>query len=183
MTDPTTAGSGKRSVQKLIQKLMAPAALIILYVFFGIFGRNFFSYATFVNIVDASYYIGFISVGVTFVIISGGIDLSVGTVMMAAAIVGGTAYKTWGWPMEISLLLIIVIAILFGIFNGLMVSRIGMPPFIVTLGTMMISMGIGSIVSGVRSATFPTRSAEDGWFKDIFKLITEDNVSIPTGAI
>ena len=77
---------------------LAPAALVILYVFFGIFGRNYFSYPTFVNIIDAAFYIGFISMGVTFVIISGGIDLSVGTVMMAATIIGGTALKR-GLPM------------------------------------------------------------------------------------
>ena len=91
--------------EKGLQKLMAPAALVILYLFFGFFGRNFFSYPTLVNILDASYYIGFIAIGVTFVIITGGIDLSVGTVMMCASIIGGTAYRTWGWPMEASLLL------------------------------------------------------------------------------
>lgn len=163
--------------------MLAPAALIILYLFFGIFGRNFFSYVTLVNIIDASYYIGFISIGVTFVIITGGIDLSVGTVMMAAAIIGGTAYKTWGWSIEVSLLFIILIGILFGIFNGLMVSRVGMPPFIVTLGTMMISMGLGAIVSNVQSATFPTRAVEDGWYKQLFKYVSEEGLSIPTGAI
>jgi ribose transport system permease protein len=120
---------------------------------------------------------------VTFVIITGGIDLSVGTVMMAAAIIGGTAYKTWGWPLEVSLLLIIVVGVLFGIFNGIMVSRVGMPPFIVTLGTMMISMGLGAIVSNVQSATFPTRAVEDGWYKQIFKYVSDEGLSIPTGAL
>ncbi len=166
-----------------LQKFLAPAALIILYIFFGIFGRNFFSYTTLVNILDSSYYIGFIAIGVTFVIITGGIDLSCGTVMMAAAIIGGTAYKSWGWPMWLSLVLIMAVAIAFGFFNGIMVSRLNLPPFIATLGTMMISMGIGSIVSNVRSATFPTRANEDGWFKNIFKYITEDNFSFPTGAL
>ncbi len=173
---------GQKFREKGLQKLMAPAALVILYLFFGFFGRNFFSYATLVNILDASYYIGFIAIGVTFVIITGGIDLSVGTVMMCASIIGGTAYRTWGWPMEASLLLILVVGTAFGFFNGLMVSRLKLPPFIATLGTMMISMGIGSIVANVRSATFPTRSGEDGWFKNIFKIITEDYTSIPTGA-
>jgi ribose transport system permease protein len=162
--------------------MLAPAALVILYVFFGLFGRNFFSYPTLVNIIDAAYYIGFISVGVTFVIISGGIDLSVGTVMMAGAIVGGTAYKTWGWSIGMSLVLIVLVCIAFGFFNGLLVSRVGMPPFIVTLGTMMISMGVGSIVSNVQSATFPTRAVADGWFKNFFKFISEDGDTIPTGA-
>jgi ribose transport system permease protein len=48
---------------------------------------------------------------------------------------------------------------------------------------MMISMGVGSIVSNVRSATFPTRSAQGGWFKNMFKYISTDGFSIPTGAI
>ena len=165
-----------------LQKFLAPAALVILYVFFGLFGRNFFSYSTLVNILDSSYYIGFIAIGVTFVIITGGIDLSVGTVMMAAAIIGGTAYKSWGWPMWLSLLLILAVGIAFGYFNGIMVSRLKLPPFIATLGTMMISMGVGSIASNVRSATFPTRSSADGWFKSIFKYIGPHDNAIPTGA-
>ncbi len=167
---------------KGLQKILAPAALIILYAFFAIFGRNFLSYTTLVNILDSSYYIGFIAIGVTFVIITGGIDLSCGTVMMCAAIIGGTAYKTWGWPMWISLLLIIFVGFLFGLFNGIMVSKLKLPPFIATLGTMMISKGVGSIVSNVRSATFPTRTESAGWFKGIFKYITPDKTSIPTGA-
>ncbi len=166
-----------------LQKFLAPAALVILYIFFGLFGRNFFSYSTLVNILDSSYYIGFIAIGVTFVIITGGIDLSVGTVMMCAAIIGGTAYKSWGWPMWASLVLIMLVATSFGVFNGIMVSRLKLPPFIATLGTMMISMGVGSIVSNVRSATFPTRSNEGGWFKDIFKFISEEGDSVPTGAV
>jgi ribose transport system permease protein len=182
MRSVLSKGAFERFKEKGLKALLAPAALIILYLFFGIFGRNFFSYVTLVNIIDASYYIGFISIGVTFVIITGGIDLSVGTVMMAAAIIGGTAYKTWGWSIEVSLLFIILIGILFGIFNGLMVSRVGMPPFIVTLGTMMISMGLGAIVSNVQSATFPTRAVEDGWYKQLFKYVSEEGLSVPTGA-
>ncbi|RKX78567.1 MAG: ABC transporter permease [Spirochaetes bacterium] len=166
-----------------MQKFLAPAALVILYIFFGIFGRNFFSFTSLVNILDASYYIGFIAIGVTFVIITGGIDLSVGTVMMAAAIIGGTAYKSWGWPMWLSLIVIMVVATAFGYFNGILVSRLRLPPFIATLGTMMISMGVGSIVSNVRSATYPTRSEADGWFKSIFKYLGDDGLTIPTGFI
>ena len=77
----------ERFRERGLKGALAPAALVILYIFFGIFGRNYFSYPTLVNIINAAYYIGFISMGVTFVIISGGIDLSIGTVMMAAAII------------------------------------------------------------------------------------------------
>jgi ribose transport system permease protein len=161
---------------------LAPGALVILYVLFGVFGRNYFSYPTLVNIIDAAFYIGFISMGVTFVIISGGIDLSVGTVMMCAAIIGGTALKR-GMPMVPSLLLVIVVGLAFGYLNGLLVSRLKMPPFIVTLGTMMISMGVGSIVANVQSATFPIRGTPGGWFKDIFLYLGANGEAIPTGAL
>jgi ribose transport system permease protein len=172
----------QRFKERGLKWALAPAALVILYVFFGLFGRNYFSYPTLVNIVDAAFYIGFISMGVTFVIISGGIDLSIGTVMMCAAIIGGTALKR-GLPMVPSLLLVIAVGIAFGFFNGFMVSRLKMPPFIVTLGTMMISMGIGSIVANVQSATFPIRGMPGGWFKDIFLYIDPRGGAIPTGAL
>ncbi len=163
-------------------KFLAPAALVILYLFFGVFGRNYFSYPTLVNIIDNAYYIGFIAMGVTFVIISGGIDLSIGTVMMAAAIIGGTAMKH-GLPMVPSLLLIIVVGTAFGFLNGILVARVKMPPFIVTLGTMMISMGVGSIVSNVQSVTFPIRNTPGGWFKSIFLYLSPNGLGIPTGAL
>lgn len=165
-----------------LKYILAPAALLILYIFFGIFGRNYFSYPTLVNIVDAAFYIGFIAMGETFVIISGGIDLSVGTVMMASTLIGGVALKH-GFPMVPSLILIILVGIAFGIFNGFFVSQLNMPPFIVTLGTMMISMGIGSIVSNVQSATFPIRGHAGGWFKNIFLYLSPSGSMIPTGAL
>ena len=173
----------QRFRERGLKWVLAPGALVILYLFFGFFGINYFSYPTLVNIIDAAYYIGFISMGVTFVIISGGIDLSVGTVMMAAAITGGTALKH-GFPMVPSLILIIVVGLAFGAFNGIMVSRLKMPPFIVTLGTMMISMGVGSIISNVSSATFPIRGQPGGWFKDIFLYLgASGGGAIPTGAL
>ncbi len=161
--------------------VLAPGALVILYVFFGVFGRDYFSYPTLVNIIDAAFYIGFIAMGVTFVIISGGIDLSVGTVMMAATLIGGMAFKH-GFPMVPSLILIVVVGLAFGFLNGIFVSWLKMPPFIVTLGTMMISMGVGSIVSNVQSATFPIRGQPGGWFKDIFLYLNPAGGAFPTGA-
>jgi ribose transport system permease protein len=180
--DTPKMSASQRFRERGLKWALAPAALIILYAFFAVFGRGYFSYPTLVNIIDAAYYIGFIAMGVTFVIISGGIDLSIGTVMMASAITGGTALKN-GFPMIPSLLLIIVVGLAFGLFNGLLVSRLKMPPFIVTLGTMMISMGVGSMVSNVSSATFPIRGTPGGWFKSIFLYLTPDGTGIPTGAL
>ena len=87
---------------KGMQKFIALGALIVLYVAFSVFGNNFFTVDTLVSIFDASYYIGFLAIGVTFVIITGGIDLSIGTVMMCSAIVGGTLYNNMGVPLWLS---------------------------------------------------------------------------------
>jgi ribose transport system permease protein len=151
-----------------LQKILALGALIILYVFFSFFGHNFFSIATLINILASSYYIGFLAIGETFVIISGGIDLSIGTVMMCGALIGGVAYSVWHWPIAVALGLIIVIATLFGLLNGIFVAKFKLPPFIATLGTMMITMGFGAIVSKVMTMRFPTVTDPDGWFKFIF---------------
>jgi len=172
----------QRFRERGLKYVLAPAALLILYVFFGIFGMNYFSYATLVNIIDAAYYIGFISMGVTFVIVSGGIDLSVGTVMMASTLIGGVALKH-GLPMPLSILVIILVGTAFGFFNGIIVSRLKLPPFIATLGTMMISMGVGSIVSNVQSVTFPIRGQPGGWYKNLFLYISPTGGLIPTGAV
>src|SRR5699024_4917289 len=151
------------------QKFIAVLALIAIYIFFAISSVSFRSTDTLVSIFDASYYIGFLAIGVTFVIITGGIDLSIGTVMMCAAIIGGVFIEL-GLLMWLVLIVIIAIGGLFGLINGVLVARFKLPPFIATLGTMMIAQGLGSIVSNVQSVTFPLRGTEEGFYKSIFRF-------------
>ena len=175
----------KLGTKKLdMQKLLAPAALVILYVFFSIFGKNFFSLEMLKNIMESSYYIGFMAFGVTFIIITGGIDLSLGTVMMCSALLGAYTFKL-GCPLIVSVLLTIAVGILFGFVNGVLIAKLKLPPFIATLGTQMMSMGAGSIITKVQSQTWPTATAEvGGWFKKVF--IRADILGVkgfPVGAI
>ena len=151
-----------------MQKLLAPAALVVLYVFFSFVGNNFFSLDTAKNILESSYYIGLMAFGVTFIIITGGIDLSLGTVMMCSALLGAYTFKQ-GWPLIVSVLLTVVVGVVFGVLNGTMIAKLNLPPFIATLGTQYVSMGIGSIITKVQSQTWPTATAEiGGWFKKVF---------------
>ena len=167
------------------QKLVAIIALIVLFVFFCIAGNNFAQFSTFVSILDSSYYIGFMALGVTFVIVTGGIDLSIGTVCICCSLIGGTLFTKMGVPMAVSLLITIVIGTLFGFGNGLMVSVMGLPAFIATLGTMMITRGLGSIITGTASVTFPQGAVAGAWFRSVFKLRGEGlpQAGIPTGFI
>ena len=165
------------------QKMVAVLALILLYIFFSIFGDNFFQYSTLVSIFDSSYYIGFMAIGVTFVIITGGIDLSIGTVCICCSLIGGTLFEK-GVPMAAVLIIILVIGTLIGVANGLMVSVMGLPAFIATLGTMMITRGFGSIVTGTATVTFPQGDVAGAWFHNIFKFKTASlPAGIPTGFI
>jgi ribose transport system permease protein len=163
-----------------LQKLLALSVLVVLYIFFSIFGNNFLSIDTLINILNASYYIGFMAIGVTFVIITGGIDLSLGTTLMTSALIGGAAYNMLHWSMAASLALAVVVATVFGILNGFMVAYLGLPPFIATLGTQMVGMGFGAIVTNVMTMRYPTVGTPDAWFKYVFYM-TEKR--FPIGAV
>ncbi len=161
-------------------KLLAPLVLVLLYIFFSIFGNNFFSKDYLINILDGSYYIGFMAIGVTFVIITGGIDLSLGTTMMCAALLGGAAYNTWQWPMWQCLLFVVFVATVIGLINGVLIAYLNLPPFIATLGTQMMGMGFGAIVTKVQTMRYPTFGTADGWFKNVFYKTTD---GFPVGVL
>lgn len=148
-----------------LQKVLAISALVILYLFFSRFGTHFATMDTFVSILDSSYYLGFLAIGMTFVIITGGIDLSTGTVMVGSALVGGVAYNVWGFPIALALGMAVLTATLFGLFNGILIGKLGLPPFIATLGTQFISLGFCAVIAKVQTQTYPSLSSPDGWFK------------------
>lgn len=178
--------TGNKLVQSFgTQRLVAILALVLLFAFFCLAGQNFAKYNTFISILDSSYYIGFMAIGVTFVIITGGIDLSCGTVMVCCALISGTLVTKFGCPMWLGLIVCILIGGFFGACNGFMVSVMRLPAFIATLGTMMVTRGLGSIITKTASVTFPQRGTDDGWFRNVFKYIGEStpNGGIPTGFI
>lgn len=151
-----------------LQALLAPVALVILYVFFSVFGKNFFDVYTLKTILESSYYVGFMAFGVTFVIISGGIDLSLGSNMMCSALIGCYAFSKWGLPLWTGLLLSVAVGTLFGLLNGVMIAKFKLPPFIATLGTQMVTLGLGSIITNVQTQRFPTIGTANEWFKKAF---------------
>lgn len=170
-----------KSLRKIgMQKVLAFGALIIIYIFFAITGKNFTSTSTMLNILASSYYVGFLALGVTFVIITGGIDLSLGALMMCSALLGGKLYRDMGVPLWICLLIIILFAMLIGLVNGLMVTKLKLPPFIATLGTMMVCLGLGSIITNTSSKYFPTPLESDGWFGRVF---FKSSSGFPLGAV
>ncbi|ABX42379.1 ABC transporter permease [Lachnoclostridium phytofermentans] len=166
------------------QKVAALLALIVIYLFFFLMSPAFRSMSTLVSIFDSSYYIGFMAIGVTFVIVTGGIDLSIGTVLICSALTGGVLYEK-GVPLWLCLIIIVLCGTFFGLCNGIMVAIMKLPAFIATLGTMMVTRGLGSIITKTKSITFPLRTSNDGWYKSIFRTGSTEHFpsGFPTGII
>ena len=115
-------------------------ALIVMCIILSFASDRFFSAQNFMNIMMQSTTMGIIAVGMTFVIITGGIDLSVGAVLALSAALGAGVMKA-GMPFGVGILVMVLLAMGIGAAQGLLVSRIRMPAFIVTLGGMTIARG------------------------------------------
>ncbi|MDP8162635.1 ABC transporter permease [Pasteurella skyensis] len=167
------------------QQTVVFIALIVICIVFALITPKFMQISTFTNVSKSAYYVGFMAIGVTFVIATGGIDLSIGTVAICSALIGGTLMQQ-GLPMIFVIFAILLTGILFGLVNGLMVSKLGIPSFIATLGTMMISRGLGSIVSQTRSISFPQGHSDGAWYREFFMITSKDSFlpkHFPTGFI
>ena len=163
-----------------VQRIVVVIAVILLAVFFCLMSPAFRQYSTLVSILDYSYYITFMAIGVTFCLISGGNDLSVGTGMVCYALAGGYLVQQLNAPVWVGLLVTILFGLCFGVLNGVMVSVMNLPPFIATLCSMLITRGLGSIITGGLAVSWPSRNSEGGWFRSLFKIIDKGTI-IPVG--
>lgn len=114
---------------------------------------GFFSMNTFDNVSRQIAVIGLLSVGMTLVVITGGIDLSVGAVMAFATSVGGMIGILGDWHIALVYPMVLGIGLLLGLLNGLLVIRFAVHPLIITLGTMSIIRGLVMVLTGGRYIT------------------------------
>jgi rhamnose transport system permease protein len=106
--------------------------------------------------------VALIALPMTYIIITGGIDLSVGSIFGLSAIVLGFAWQDGGWPLELAIMLGIVVATIAGFINGAFIVWVGVPPLIMTLATLALYRGLALGISEARSASgFPQ------WFFEI----------------
>lgn len=152
------------------QQGIAFIVLLILYGFFYARSTAFRSGNTMASIFDSSYYAGFLAIGVTFTIATGGFDMSIGAVMNTSALIGGYFAQKAGLPLPVALLITVVIGTVFGAINGTLITKAKINPFVTTLATQMLAVGLGSIVTKVQTVNYPLRNSPEGWYKSIFKL-------------
>ncbi|MEV5025451.1 ABC transporter permease [Paenibacillus sp. LPE1-1-1.1] len=136
------------------QKLLAFASLILLVVFFSVSSENFFRFDNLIGIMLSTAVIGVLALGSTFVIITGGIDLSVGTVMTFASVMTGVVITFWGLSIPFGIAGGILTGALCGFISGWLVAKMNIPPFIATLGMMMVTKGLSLVVSGTKPIYF-----------------------------
>ena len=171
----------KKSSILTSQKFIVLLVVIVLFAFFSIASPSFRQYSTIMSILNYSYYIVLMSVGVTFPLITGGVDLSIGTGLICYSLAGGYLITQKGWPVAAGLLVTILLGVVIGTLNGVLVSFMELPPFLATLCTCMITRGLGSIFSKGFGISWPAAGAPGGWFRSIFKITTGSNMQIPLG--
>lgn len=126
-------------------------ALTLLLVIFGLSAQNFFTLTTFRTIANQIPDITIVAVGMTFVLIIAGIDLSVGSVMALASAVLGLSLVKFNFPLPAAIAVCLVVGILCGTANGLVIIRWKLPAFIVTLGMLEIARGAAYLVTDSRT--------------------------------
>ncbi len=151
--DANTGIAEKTSGFGLVSMLRSPlalplAGLIVVSILMGLASDNFFSVNNIMNVLRQVSVVGILAVGMTFVILTGGIDLSVGAVMALVGTLSAGLMVNTGLPASLALPAGLFIGLGIGIFNGALVAWGKMPAIIVTLATMGMARGLGLIYSG-----------------------------------
>ena len=136
------------------QKLLAFASLLILLLGFSLASPNFMQVSNIIAILQATSVNGVLAVAATLVIITGGIDLSVGTLMTFTAVMTGVVLTKLGLPLPLGVLTAIATGAFCGFCSGSFVAKMKIPPFIATLGMMLILKGLSLVISGTRPIYF-----------------------------
>lgn len=136
------------------QKLLAFGSLIALFVVFSLASPNFFKFNNVVSIMLSTSVIGVLAVGVTFVIITGGIDLSIGTVMTFSAVIAGVFISILKLPLIAGIIAGLAAGALCGFISGTIVAKMKIPAFIATLGMMMVTKGLSLVISDTKPIYF-----------------------------
>ena len=160
------AGLARAALRRLgaaRQLLLAFASLIGLLIIFSVLRPDsFMTGQNLVGILTATTVIGVMAIGATFVIITAGIDLSIGVLMTFTAVCAGVFMVNWGWPMALGVPATIAVGALVGCVSGLVITRMRVTPFIATLGMMMLLKGLSLIITEARPIYFSDVEGYDG---------------------
>src|SRR5260221_6308820 len=152
----------------LYHRLLAFSGLIVLVIGFSLASPNFLQTANIINILQATSVNGVLAVAATLVIISGGIDLSVGTLMTFCSVMAGVFISNLGLPIIVGVPGALILRLVSGALSGFFIAKLKILPFIATLGMILIYKGLSLAICGV---------------KPIYFTSTPDFIKIATGSI
>ena len=160
-------------VKKLgLNRIILVVILILMFIVFRVaLGSKFPVAESITSTLNYVYFLGFLSLGVTFVIATGGIDFSIGPVMFCCALMSGYCLNSYHVPLALAMIISILIGTLFGTFNGWLVSYMSVPAFIVSMASMNIAKGMASVFTKTQSVSWPLASDPvNGWLRSIVSV-------------
>ena len=163
-------------------RIVLCGVLLVMYIAFAIISPTFLSYSRILSALNYAYFLGFLALGVTFVIATGGIDFSIGPVMFCAALIAGRPLTKDGIPTGAALLVCVLVGLVFGIWNGFLVAYMGLPSFISSMASMMLAKGIGSVFTQTQTISWPQSSDASGWYRSLVRMKI-GNTDVPTGLL
>ncbi len=143
-----------RSLLTSLLNYATPILLLLIVLTFSVLSPHFFSGQTLLNILVQASSLGIIATGMTFVLLTAGIDLSVGSIMFLAGVVSAQMVVR-GQPLWLAGLVVLLVGLSFGLVNAVLVFRVRITPFIVTLATFYIGRGLGLFLSQTRAINLP----------------------------
>lgn len=154
MTDTALPARRGIRISGAFHRLLAFSGLIALVVVFSLASPNFMQTQNVLAILQATSVNGVLAIAATLVIITGGIDLSVGTLMTFCAVIAGVVLTYLGMPLPLGVLGAILAGTCSGLVSGTIIAKLKVPPFIATLGMMLILKGLSLVISGTKPIYF-----------------------------
>ena len=164
---------GKKKALINGREAMVIGIIVAMIAIFSALSPTFRTYNTVVSVLDSSYYLVLMALGVTFPLITGGVDLSIGTGLVCYALIGGYLTVHQGMPVTVALIVTILVGVIIGVLNGVLVAIMDLPPFLATLCTCMITRGLGPALCGGFGVSWPSSMNAAGWFRKIFRFTAE----------
>jgi ribose transport system permease protein len=162
-----------------LRQVMAFAALLAIYAFFAVISDDFTTYNNFISILFSTVVVGILAIGTTFVIVTAGIDLSLGTGMTLCAVMAGKIMVDWHIPLIPGLILTLAVGAIIGAINGINITILHVPPFIATLAMMLVAEGLALVISHSAPIYFDKVSG----FEDISTGEILPGVSLPNAVL
>jgi len=182
ITEPSKSRSVSLSDRQkdIIQKFAALGSLFVLVLVFSFSSNAFFTVNNAMTIALQVTSIALLGIGATCVIITGGIDLSVGSVLALAGVVAALCVKELGLPVPLGMFVGILVGSLCGLINGILVTQMKLPPFIATLGMMLIARGVALQITGARAVSGLGESFGVLGNGSLFRVVTIGDDGFPT---